>query len=250
MKQFIIILSLIMTTAFTAVGQNDQFKKANDLYAQGDFERAAGLYQTLVDTGMVSGALYYNLGNAYYKTGQLANAILNFERASLYIPKDKDLEYNLQMAQRMVVDKIDKVDVFFLKRWVSGIGNNLSSDQWTKTGIAAFVLLIIFIGFYTFGRRLVLKQLGFYLAILMLILTSVSFVYAGSRKKQITDRTGAIVFNPTVTVKGSPDESGTELFILHEGTKVHVTDSIGEWNEIILGDGSVGWLRKSTIKRI
>ena len=250
MKQFIVLLSLIFVSVTTVMGQNQQLKKANDLYAQGDYENAIPVYKSLVDTGMVSGPLFYNLGNAYYKTGQLGYAILNYERARLYMPKDKDLDYNLQMAQKMVVDKIDIVDVFFLKRWVMGIGNNLSSDQWAYAGIAAFILLIISIAVYTFAGRSSLKQLGFYFGVLMIIITSISFVYSGSLKNKITQRNGAIVFSPTVTVKGSPDESGTELFILHEGTKVNVTDSIGDWNEIVLGDGNVGWLKKSTIKKI
>lgn len=239
-----------MVTAFNAAGQDEAFKNANDLYAQGDFEKAIAEYENIAATGMVSGALFYNLGNAYYKSGELASAVLNFERAKLYMPKDKDLNYNLEMAHRMVVDKIEMVDVFFLKRWVISVGNNLSSDEWTKTGLAAFVLFVVFLAFYTFGKSTAIKRMGFYLGIIMILLTAVSFIYAGSLKNKITERNGAIVFNPTVTVKGSPDESGTELFILHEGTKVSVRDSIGEWNEIVLGDGNVGWLKKSSIKKI
>ena len=250
MKHLVIILSLILISVSSVLGQSDRMKNANDLYAQGDFANAIPVYESLVDTGLVSGPLFFNLGNAYYKTGQLANAILNYERAKLYMPKDKDLDYNLQMAQKMVVDKIDKVDVFFLKRWVVGTGNNLSSDQWAFTGIGAFILLILSIAVYTFAGRSGLKQLGFYFGVLMILVTTVSFVYSGSQKNKIAKQNGAIVFSPTVTVKGSPDESGTELFILHEGTKVNVTDSIGEWNEIVLGDGNVGWLKKSTIKKI
>ncbi|MFB6342074.1 hypothetical protein ACE1ET_10135 [Saccharicrinis sp. FJH62] len=250
MKQLLIILSLILVSVTSVMGQSDQLKKANDLYARGDFENAIPVYESLVDTGLVSGPLFFNLGNAYYKTGQLGFAILNYERAKLYMPKDKDLEYNLQMAQKMVVDKIDKVDVFFLKRWIIGIGNNMSSDKWAYTGIAAFILLIVSIAVYTFSGRSGLKQLGFYFGVLMILVTAVSFAYSGSQKNKITERNGAIVFSPTVTVKGSPDDSGTELFILHEGTKVNVTDSIGDWNEIVLGDGNVGWLKKSTIKKI
>ncbi|MFB6318776.1 tetratricopeptide repeat protein [Saccharicrinis sp. FJH54] len=250
MKQLIIALSLILIFVANVMGQSDQMQKANDLYAKGDYENAIPVYESLVDTGLVSGPLFFNLGNAYYKTGQLANAILNYERARLYMPKDKDLDYNLQMAQNMVVDKIDKVDVFFLKRWVIAAGNNLSSDQWAYAGIAAFILLILSIAVYTFAGKSGIKRLGFYFGILMIIASSIAFAYSGAQKNKITKRNGAVVFSPTVTVKGSPDDSGTELFILHEGTRVNVTDSIGDWNEIILGDGSVGWLKKSTIKKI
>lgn len=246
---------LIFTLLFSMLGimasvQAASLKQANDLYAKGDFSGALTQYQALLDSGFVSGALCYNLGNAYYKTGNLAAAILNFERAKLYIPKDKDLNYNLEMAQRMVVDKIDRVDVFFLNRWIVSFGNNLSSDQWAVLGIICFIVILIGLMLYSFSSKIALRKFGFVLGILMLLSSAISFAYSYTNKRTITERKSAIIFSPTVTVKGSPDESGTELFILHEGTKVNIIDSLGEWNEIQLGDGNVGWLKGEAMKKI
>jgi tetratricopeptide (TPR) repeat protein len=229
---------------------NGQMEEANKLYSQGSYDEAITVYETIVSDGFVSGALFYNLGNAYYKTGQLAPAILNYERAKLYMPKDPDLDYNLQMSQRLVVDKIDVVDMFFMKRWIRSFRHSFSSDQWAVFGVAGIIALVLFISLYTFGKRLVFRQLGFYFSIIALLFTALSFTFSSRLKSEITESPVAIVFSPSVTVKSSPDDSGTELFILHEGTRVVVRDSIGDWSEIALSDGNVGWLKKDVIRKL
>ena len=249
-KRIITAILVCLPLLMGAQTLSDDFKAANYKYAAGDFQAAIEQYESIVDSGFVSGDLYFNLGNAFYKSGQLAPAILNYERAKLYMPKDKDLEYNLAMSQQMVVDKIDLVDVFFLERWLISFSKNLSSDQWAFVGVAGFLLFIVALVMFTFSGSAGIKRTGFFLGIIMLLVSAVSFNYSVVAKKRITEQNGAIIFSPTVTIKGSPDESGTELFILHEGTKVNVTDSVGDWNEIVLGDGNVGWIKKDALKRI
>ena len=242
-----ISLSLLVTPLFA---DNKKMDEANNLYSQGIFDEAIAKYESLIGEGFVSGPLFYNLGNAYYKTGKLAPAILNYERAKLYMPKDPDLDYNLQMSQRLVVDKIDVVDEFFMKRWVRSFRHSFTSNQWAVFGVVGIIALVLFISVYTFSNRMIFKQLGFYLSIFALLFVVLSFTFSSRIKKEITQSPVAIIFSSTVTVKSSPDDSGTELFILHEGTRVVVRDSIGDWIEIALSDGNIGWLKKDAIQKL
>ena len=248
-------VTFIIISIFTVFSANSQetdslLVKANDLYTQGKYQEAADTYERIADLGYESPGLYYNLGNSYYKQNVIARAILNYEKALELAPNDDDIKYNLELANRFIVDKVEVLPVFFITGWVRSIRNIFSSDHWAISSIITFIITLIFISLYLYSRSLALKKASFWLGFLMILLALVSFIFSYQQKQKILSGNTAIVMSPSVTVKSSPDASGTDLFVIHEGTKVWIDDEISNWNEIKLSDGSKGWLRTEDIQTI
>ena len=172
----------------------------------------------------------------------LFRSILNYERALLLDPADQDIRFNLQMARQKSVDKIEPVGHFFLREWFESIQNIGSVNSWATTGVVCFILFIGCLILFFFSKWLRLKKVGFYLGLFFLALVVFSNIFAANQKRELENRANAIVFAPTVTIKSSPDASGNDLFILHEGTKVTIKNKLGDWSEIALEDGNVGWI--------
>ncbi|MDF9829581.1 tetratricopeptide repeat protein [Parabacteroides sp. PF5-6] len=249
MKRILFFL-FIFCAGFSVYAQDEAIKEAEMAYTQENYEEAIQKYEAILTSYGESSQIYYNLGNAYYKAGQIAPAILNYERALLLDPGDADIRFNLQLAKQRAVDKIEPVGEFFLTRWFHAIANMGSTDSWAKLGIFCFLLFIGCLLLFFFSRWARMKKVGFYLGIVLLVIVIFSNIFARNQKNELINRTEAIVFSPTVTVKSSPDASGTDLFILHEGTKVSIKSTLGEWNEVESEDGNVGWMPKKDIQII
>lgn len=245
----IILLLLIQSLALAAFAQQTVIKEAETAYTKEEYGKAAELYEKVLKESGESPEIYYNLGNAYYKAGKIAPAILNYERALMLDPGDGDIRFNLQIAKQKTVDKIEPIGEFFLSRWLGSLENLGGADTWARTGIICFILFIGCLILF-FSKWLRLKKIGFYVGLILLILVIFANIFAKHQKDELVNRTHAIVFAPTVTVKSSPDASGTDLFILHEGTKVLVKSTLGQWSEIALEDGNVGWMPSKDIEII
>ncbi|MDR3267187.1 MAG: tetratricopeptide repeat protein [Tannerella sp.] len=239
---FFFFASLIKINA-----QEAELKEAETAYIADQYDKAAEIYETLLKNYGNSYELLYNLGNAYYKAGKIASAILNYERALLIKHGDGDIQFNLEMAKQMTIDKIEPNNEFFLAEWFRGVQNMIGVDSWATVGIFSFVMFIVCLVLFFFSKWMRLRKTGFYLGILLFIMVIFANVFAYNQKKELIDRRGAIVFTPTVTVKSSPDNSGTDLFVIHEGTKVFIKNTVGDWNEISLEDDKVGWVQKKDI---
>lgn len=244
---FSLLALCLMASAF---GQEKALKEAEAAYTKEDYAQAIEIYEGILKSNGESAAVYYNLGNAYYKEGKIAPAILNYERCLLLDPGDSDARFNLQMARQKTVDKIEPVGDFFLVEWFDAVENLGSADSWAKLGIVCFLLFIGCLLLFFFSRWVRLKKIGFYVGILFLLMVIFANLFASHQKSEVMDRAHAIVFAPTVTVKSSPDASGTDLFVLHEGTNVTVKSTLGEWSEIALEDGNVGWMPSKEIEKI
>jgi tetratricopeptide (TPR) repeat protein len=240
----------IQCTVWSVFAQDGLIKEAETAYTQEDYNKAIELYEETLKSNGASAEIYYNLGNAYYKANRIAPAILNYERALLLDPGDGDIRFNLQMAREKTVDKIEPLGEFFLVKWIDSLQNRGSADSWAMLGIVSFLLLIFCLLLFFFSRWIRMKKVGFYLGIVCLLLVVIANMFAKGQKDEIVNRAYAIVFSPTVTVKSSPDASGTDLFILHEGTKAFIKSSLGNWKEIELEDGNVGWLPGKDIEII
>jgi len=225
-------------------------KEAETAYAQKQYDKAIELYEDVLKNFGESAEIYYNLGNAYYKANKIAPAILNYERALLINPGDRDLRFNLQIANLRTIDKIEPVGEFFLTEWFRTVQNFWSVDMWATLGIIGFVLFIGCLTLYFFSKWMRLKKIGFYAGIVLLTIVIVANIFAWKQRQALINRNGAIIFAPTVTIKSSPDASGTDLFVLHEGTKVSIKSMLGEWYEIELADGNVGWIRQKELEKI
>jgi energy-coupling factor transporter transmembrane protein EcfT len=151
------------------------------------------------------------------------------------------------MAKQMTIDKIEPKSEFLFTEWFRHVQNMIAVDSWATVGIFCFVMFIMCLVLFFFSKWMKLKKSGFYLGILLFIIVIFANIFAHNQKKELMDRRGAIVFTPTVTVKSSPDNSGTDLFVIHEGTKVFIKNTVSDWNEISLEDGNVGWIRKKDL---
>ena len=245
-----LLLGLLLGWFLPLCAQESTLKKAEEAYAKEDYTQAIELYESVLKSYGESAMVYYNLGNAYYKAGKVAPAILNYERALLLNPGDSDTRFNLQVARQKTVDKIEPIGEFFLTRWIGTVEDVYSADGWAKWGVASFVLFIGCLVLFFFSKWIRLKKIGFFAGICFLLISLVANLFADSQQDKLLHRADAIVFASTVTVKSSPDASGTDLFILHEGTKVTIKSTLGEWSEIQLEDGNVGWIPSREIQQI
>lgn len=224
---------------------------ADSAYIRNDFAAAVELYESILKNDGEAADIYYNLGNSYYKMNNIAKAVLNYERALLLNPGNGDIRFNLELARSKTVDKVTPPSEMFFVTWTQSLINTMSEQAWARTGIIAFILTILTLSLFIFGKRIILKKIGFIAAICFFLITILANVFASEQKAELINHDNAIIMAPSVTVKSTPNESGTDLFILHEGRKVMIKDNtMKEWKEIRLEDGNVGWVPTSVIEII
>lgn len=245
---FLLLFTLLFSVSLSA--QESAVKEAETAYTQEDYAKAIELYDNVLKTYGASAEIYYNLGNSHFKAGNIAPSILNYERALLLDPGDSDVRFNLNVAKQKTVDRIEPIGQFFLIKWFEGIQNIFSVNVWGAIGIVCFILLIGCLFLFFFSKWIRLKKIGFYAGLFMLVVVILANVFAANQKHSLINRNSAIVFSSTVTVKSSPDTSGTDLFVIHEGTKVFIRSMLGTWSEIELEDGHVGWMPSKDIEKI
>ena len=238
-KSFALLLLLLMLPLAASAATKE---KADSLYAAEHYQEAAKQYEALLKQG-VSSDLYYNLGNCYYRMDDITRAVLNYERAQLLSPGDRDIRLNLQMARSKTIDKIVPESEMFFVTWYHSLVNLMSVDGWARMALVSLVIAIILALAYLFSDRIWLRKVGFFVGLLFLVVFALSNLFAYQQKQALVERSGAIVIRSAATVKSTPANNGTDLFILHEGTKVTITDNtMKEWCEIRVADGKEGWL--------
>jgi tetratricopeptide (TPR) repeat protein len=224
--------------------------EADSAYVHGQYQQAIRDYEALLKQG-ASAELYYNLGNAYYRTENIPEAVLNYERALLLSPGDRDIRFNLQIARSKTFDKIVPESEMFFVTWYRSLVSLMSVDGWARTALVALALTIVLLLVYLFSYRIWLRKAGFFGGVVLLLLFVGANIFAWQQKKDLLNRKGAIIFVPAVTVKSTPAANGTDLFILHEGTKVVITDgSMRDWKEIRIADGKEGWIESKHLRVI
>ncbi len=251
MKIFLFIFLFISSSLSLSANNNQAvIDTANLDYSKGLYDKAIDLYQKVINNGYDCAELYYNLGNAYFKTNDIPSAILYYEKAKKLKPNDDDINYNLKVANSKIIDKIDVTPEFFLKKWWRNLYNLYSVNAWAKISVSCVILFSILFLIYFLSKKITIKKISFYLGIVFLIIAISSLIFSYKRYNSFKYQKEAIVFNPSVTVKSSPDENSVDLFVVHQGTKVKIIDKLGNWYEIKITNGSVGWLEDSTVKNI
>ena len=246
--KYIIILGLLaLTNCFTAMG-GSAWEEANTLYGEGNYQEAITAYENIIAESP-SAEAYYNLGNAYFKTGEVALSILAYERSLRIRPNDKDTQHNLKFAQSKIIDNIEDNHRFFLAQWAEAFRNLAAEPVWFRLSVGLFIAMLICTFIFAFGHNIVLRKIGFHCAWITLLLSIISLCCAASLHHRDTAREEAIIVQGIVNAKSSPDKSGTDLFILHEGTKVRIKDGVNGWCEIHVGD-NIGWVKQSALERI
>lgn len=252
MKRILLLLFIgsILATASGAQTLEQSWDTANTMYINGDYNGAIHQYDSILQTGNASHKLYYNLGNAYFKDGKIGKAILYYNKALKIHPSDSDTQHNLTVVSSYVKDKIESVPEFFVKTWFRGLRECLSSNGWAIVSIAMLFVALSLVLLYLLSQRLGVRKIGFYGALAALIICGYAMSAASIERREMVAPTEAIIMSSAVPVKSSPNKASTDIFVLHEGTKVKVVSSLQEWCEISIADGNKGWILASSLEMI
>jgi len=240
----------IITIAESQVTGNEKFDQGVKSYTSGNYQEAVDTWIEIYNTGYRSASLDYNIANAYFKLQNIPGAILFYERAYLLDPTNEDINYNMQIARTLIVDRFQEIPELFFVRWYNLISLLLSCNQWAFFSITAFIFCLAFLSLYIYSSKYLYKVAGFWLAVFFLLVTISSLAFSLRNRDLVYNSHKGIIFSPAVSGKSSPDSSGNDLFVLHEGTKVAVEDEVGEWYEIRLSDGNKGWVPANSLNII
>jgi hypothetical protein len=222
----------------------------NRYYMSKEYKMSIDCYTKVIASGFESASLFYNLGNAYYKLNDMPRAILYFEKARILDPGDEDIRQNLTLANARIVDKIDNIPSFFLRRWILGLAGFLLPDQWALLSLFLFAISLGSLFMYIVSRRFGIRKVSFLVGVVLMVLSMCTFLLMRNRKYVIQHSRGAIVMVPVVNIKSSPDDQGTNVFVLHEGTRITIVDSVQKWKEVKIPDGNKGWVPDSVLAGI
>ena len=249
MKRFL-LYGLLLLVSLSASASVNRWEAGNKAYIEGNYDKAIEEYTAILDGGEYSMKLYYNLANAYFKTGAIGKSILYYNKALRIAPSQEDIRHNLAIAEAQTKDRIAVIPEFFLNRWLRTVRNSMSCTAWSVMSLAAFGLLLAFALLFLLASRLRWRKAGFYGALCALLLFVAMTSFAVSARNDMLLHEEAIVMGSAISVKSSPDRSATDLFVLHEGTKVKLLSEVDEWCEVVIADGKKGWTLKSNIEEI
>ena len=250
--QYILFVILFTMSAAVCYGDTDEqlLLRADSAYQQENYTEAITLYEQIAANGNEGAILFYNLGNAYYKSGENAKALLWYERAHKLDPSDEDIQHNIAFVNRKIIDKIDAVPETLFAQWWRKVTDLMSEQQWAVLSIIGSFLLFLSIGAYLFARSGGLRTTGFVTFWISIIVIVFSVIFANRQKEKATQHTEAIVMDLVVDAKNAPNASGKNLFVIHEGLKVQITNEMNGWVEIRLPNGEKGWIAQNSIEKI
>jgi len=250
-KKYLFIVLLLLSVRLYA--HNDLkllAEQAQQAYGNNQFHYVIELYDSILGMGYESAALYYNLGNAYFKNNQIPHAIWYYEKAKKLAPGDEQINFNLKLANTLITDNIEAIPLLFYERWWRAIYGIFTADIWAKIAIAFSFIAFIMLAIFLISRSTALKKTFFTFAMVGFFFTGLFVIFATKQYATTHKQQSGIVFSPRVTAKSSPDISSIDLFVIHEGTKVFISDKLGEWYEIRLANGNVGWIRANAVREI
>lgn len=246
---FLVVLAAY-TCMVSAQTPESVFQHANEFYRAGNYQEAVHEYESILQQGIVSADVYYNLGDAYYRSGKLAPAILAFERAARLRPHDADIEHNLKLLYLKTPDRIEPVPDLFLLQWLRTVGSLVSPAVVRGFFLAGWILLFALLSAVALIRSVAMIRMLRISLLVCFIVVVVWGAMLGIQSLQDTSTGQAIVTAQVVTAKSSPDARSVDAFVIHEGLKVKCTDAVGEWVKITLADGKVGWLPAGQCEKI
>lgn len=233
-----------------SLSTDEVWDMANTAYINGNYKSAIHLYEEILKGQQASMKLYYNLANAYFKNRELAQAILYYNRALRLAPGNEDIRYNLKVAEARTKDTIEAIPEFFMATWIRSLHHMMRSAAWTVLSILFLVTALSLFLLYLLAQRLHLRKVGFYGTLVAALLFVLTTWCAVAERSEIMDESRAVVMPATAAVKSSPDNTAIDLFLLHEGTVVEITNRLDKWSEIVLGDGKKGWIESNKIEVI
>ncbi|PLX00497.1 MAG: hypothetical protein C0593_00765 [Marinilabiliales bacterium] len=248
----IIAVVILLLSLFSVNAQEPEilFQEGVNAYSEQNYPLAERKFDAVLNSGFVSGELYFNMGNTAYKQRDYARAILYYEKARLLLPADDDLEANLTLANSHTVDKIETLPKLFYEKWWDSLIISMSADQWAFLNLILLALALVLFIVYRFSTSVFLKKAGFYSSLIALFFFLFTIFISAQSHKRITAHDHAIVFVPSVTAKSSPFSDSIDIFVIHEGLKVKIDNREGEWVRIRLANGNVGWVKSETLEII
>lgn len=245
-------MATILLFAFRAHAQNPEqlAQQAAKAYNNKQYPEAINLYEKIVSAGYESAGLYYNLGNAYFRTNEMAPAVWYFEKALKIEPNNDNIKNNIDVVNSKLADKVETVPELFYKKWWKGLVNYFTLSTMAILNIVFLTISLILIALYISLSQLLFRKIAFWSGLFFFIFFCIGSIAASQRNHYINNEHQAIVFEPTVNIKSSPDENSKEIFVLHEGTKVTLLDVVADWQEIKIANGSIGWIRSSYLRKI
>ncbi|MBS4001037.1 MAG: tetratricopeptide repeat protein [Desulfobulbaceae bacterium] len=241
---------LFITISANSQTPEESFEKANNFYISGNYEQAIEIYRAIIDDGYQSAELFYNLGNSYFRMDKIPSAILYYERAARLAPSDSDIEFNLKIANLRIIDKFETVPKLFIVEWYHSVMGFLYSGVWGWVSVILLWASFLFLTLFIISGTTYSKKLLFLFVVLGFIGTVLTSILAYHAYYDETSREHAIIFATSIYVKSAPDDSSVDLLILHEGTKVEITDKLEGWSEILLENGNKGWVPASVLEVI
>jgi len=258
MKQqsYFVLFVLFIFLSFSSSGNSMQdsamvyMHEANNAYQSNDFEDAIKLYTKVVDLQYESAILYYNLGNAWFKSGDNARALLWLERAYRLSPNNEDIIHNINFVKQKLIDKIEQMPELFIVKWWNSCAKLFTGNQWAICSIVACSLLVLCLLLILLIRVPWIRSISILIAILALVFAIFSIIFAKKEISRYIQHPEGIIMGYVVNVKSTPTEKGSDLFVIHSGLKVGITDQLNEWVEIRLPNGEKGWILASVVEEI
>lgn len=247
MKRLIFFLAIL---ALPILSFGNKTPMADSYYAKGQYKEAAAGYEQMIDEGHQSVKYYYNLGNCYYKLGDIPSALLYYERAHRLSPGDEDINFNIRFANLKTVDKIDEAPEFFLARWWHGFMLSYSVHTLAVSSVVVFLVASGLLILYFFAFSTTLKKTSFFASLALFFVGLLIIGIASLQTSYFNNHKQAIIFSNSVTVKSGPVSSSGTLFVLHEGTEVNVLSTANGWIKIRLANGNEGWMKPTDVKNI
>ncbi len=246
MKHLVYILLFITSSLFAQSG----FEKGNVLYQKGQYEQAIQAYESVVDNHQQSAELYFNLGNSYFKLHKVAPSIYYYEKALVLHPEDTDIANNLKFAQKLTIDEVKEVPKVGFSKLIRDFTAIYNFNTWAWISVVfGFLFLGFFIGYY-FSLAASSKRIFFFGMFVWLLSLLISLAAGIFEKNHFVNERPAIVFAEVTEVKSEPQKASPATFILHEGTKVFVEETLGKWKKIQLTDGTEGWIESEAIREV
>jgi len=249
-RPVIFFILILVSLSGAAQDRGDIDARARKAYNAGMYQQSIEAYESILASGQESFVLYYNLGNAYFRANDIPSAILFYEKALKLEPNHPDIRHNIMIANTKITDKVELVPELFYKRWWRSFLDSFDLDTVATLLIIFLGVTLLFTGLYLSARTLNIRKFSFWAGAAAAVLLILAIVAAQQKERLMKNHQEAVVFTPTVTVKSSPDFGSKDLFVIHEGLKVTLLDKIGEWQEIKIANGSIGWLLISDIRNI
>lgn len=247
MKKYFCFIALFLCFQGYSNKALDLFDAGNKAYSATEFDKAIEMYDSLLSMNYESAALYYNLGNSYFKQKNIGKAILNYERAAQLDPNDEEIQNNLALAKETILDKFETLPSPIFKTLAMSIMTFLSPSHWSVFGLVLLFLMMIGVYLYLFSN---FKRPGFVLGLASLALASFCIIMAYSYQSHLENHVPAVILADSSYIKSAPSETAEDVFILHEGTKLEVQDELDGWKKIRLADGKVGWIESGDLEEI